>query len=106
MHADKSVAEKVRPRSAGNGGAADTTALDVRSVGHDLLHRERRVFRRRGSHRRADTAARRDGTRSLPARRRVEGRHRGQSEEGFQMDTQLQNTAGQDRVLRENAQQH
>lgn len=104
--ADQSVAEAVRPGSAGNSCAADKATLDAGPVGHDVLHRERRVLHWRRSDRGAHTAARGHGTRGLPARRRVEGRHRGQLEKGVQVDTQLQDTAGQDRVLRQNAEQH
>lgn len=106
MHADQPASETLRARSAGNGRAADTAAVDAGPVGHDLLHREGRVLRGRGSDRGADTATRRHGARGLPAGRRVEGRHRGQPEEGLQVDTQLQDTVGENRVLREDAKQH
>lgn len=104
--ADQPSAETLRARGAGDGGAVDTAAVDAGPVGHDLLHRERRVLRGRGSDRGADPAARRHGTRSVLAGRRVAGRHRGQPEEGLPVDTQLQDTAGEDRVFREDAEQH
>lgn len=103
---DKSAAEKVRPGSTGDGRAVDTAVVDVGSFGYDVLHRKRRIFRGRRSNRRADTAARGDGTRSLSARRGLEGRHRGQLEKGVQVDTQLQDTVGQNRLFHKNAQQH
>lgn len=73
---DKSATEEIRARSTGNGRPVDTTAVDVGPFGHDVLHRERRVLRGRGSDRGAHTATRSYGTRGLPARRRVERRHR------------------------------
>lgn len=77
MYADQPSPETLRARSAGDGGAVDPAAVDAGPVGHDLLHRERRVLRGRGGDRGADPAARRHGARGLPAGRRVEGRHRG-----------------------------
>lgn len=103
---DKSVTETVRPRSAGNGRAVDTTVVDVGSFGHDVLYGQRRILSGRRSDRSTYTATRSYGTRSLSARRRVERRDRGQSEERIQVDTQLQNTVGENRVFLENAKQH
>lgn len=106
LYADKSVAEAIRARSAGDCCASDPSAVDAGPIGHDVLHGKRRVFGGRRSHRGAYTATRCHRTRSLPARRRVEGRDRGQPEKGIQVDTQLQNTVGQNRVLHQNAEQH
>lgn len=74
---DKPVTEKIRSRSSGNGRTIDTTSVDVGPIGHDVLYRERRIFRGRRSDRRAHTTTRRYGTRSLSTRRGVEGRDRG-----------------------------
>lgn len=80
--------------------------MDAGPFGHDLLHGQRRVFCGRRSDRSAHTATRSYGTRSLFAGGRMERRDRRQSEKGIQMDTQLQNTVGENRVFRENAKQH
>lgn len=103
MFIDKPVAEKVRPRSTGDGRAVDTTVVDAGPVGHDVLHCKRRVFRGRRSDRRADTETRSDRTRSLSTRWCLERRHRGQLAKGFPVDTQLQNTVGQNRLFHKNA---
>jgi len=104
--ADQSIAEAVRPGSSGNRGTADKAAVDVGPFGHDVLHRERRVLHRRRSHRGAHSATRGYGARGVPAGRCVEGRDRGQLEKGVQVDTQLQDTVGQNSVFRQNAEQH
>lgn len=97
---DQSVTEEIRARSSGNRGAVDTTVVDAGPVGHDLLHRKRRIFHRRRSHRGAHTSSRSYGAGSLSAGRSVARRDRGQPEKGIQMDSQLQNTVGQNRVFR------
>lgn len=89
LFTDKPVAQEIRSGGAGNGYTVDTAVMDVGSFGHDVLHRERRVFRWRRRDRGAHTSSGSYGTRGLFARGRVERRHRGQSEKGLQMDTQL-----------------
>lgn len=92
--ADKSVAEEIRARSVGDRRAVNTAAVDVGPFGHDVLHRERRIFSGRRGDRGSDTASRCYGTRGLSARRGVEGRHRRQSKKRVPLDTQLQNPSG------------
>jgi len=75
--ADQPVAKKIRSRSAGNRGAVDTATVDAGSFGHNVLHRERRIFSGRRSHCGTHTATRCHGTRSLPTSWSVEGRDRG-----------------------------
>lgn len=84
---DHSAAKEIRPGGAGDRGAVDTTPVDVGPVGHYVLHRQRRVFCRRRSHRGTYIETWRHGTRGLPARRRVERRDRGQPEKRVPMDT-------------------
>lgn len=104
--ADQSVAETVRARGAGNGRAAYPALVDAGPIRYDMLHRQGRVLGGRGGDRSAYTATGRHRARGVPARRRLEGRYRGQPAEGLPMDTQLPDTAGQDRVLCKDAQQH
>jgi len=104
--ADQSVAEAVRPRSAGNRCTIDTAVVDVGPVGHNVLYRKRRVLHRRRGHRGAHFEAWSHGARGLPTGRCVEGWDRGKLEKRIQVDTQLQDTVGQNRIFRQNAEQH